>query len=300
MKPVRWIFTWELATFRGSGHPIMHAYVDGSSAPLCMPSAEGEPPKGLGYDGGARCAVCGQKIQAAYWSWAPFGGGVVWTVRVGYPAPLKARGTAVDTTDAFRQCVDALGRLVPDDMPVEVHLGYRHDAEEYARDLRADARAARPSKGTGAQLTEYAYRHWKRYASWFSSAFEWETERAEIIKKTPKRIFVSAAMRSTEKGNTVLRTYSLDRAELESGKKSRYGWTLDPNPPLGARTEGKRAVPGWADVLGLEMPTTLAAAKRAFRAAAKKAHPDHGGTPEAFRRIKEAFDAAAQHFGGAA
>jgi hypothetical protein len=39
MKLVRWIFTWELAIVHGvSGHPTAHAYVAGSSAPICFRS----------------------------------------------------------------------------------------------------------------------------------------------------------------------------------------------------------------------------------------------------------------------
>jgi hypothetical protein len=299
MKLVRWIFTWELATFRGvSGHPMMHAYIPGSSAPICMAKTAGEPPTGLGVHS-FPCAICRQRLVTAFWSWARFGKRLVWYVSGGYPARRSARGTAEDESGALRQCIEALDRLFPGDVAVEGHRGSTHDAEEYARELRADARAQKSSDGTGAQLTEYAYRHQKRFTSWFSSAFEWQTEKAEIIKKTAKRIFVKASTRTTEKGNTVLRTYSLDRAELESRKKTRYGWTLDPNPPFDS-ANGKPGVPGWAEVLGLSIPCTLADAKRAFRNAAKVAHPDHGGTPEAFQRVKAAFDAAALHLGGAA
>lgn len=306
MRLVRWILTWELATVGwATGRPTMHAYVPGSSTPLCMPPTKGDPPTGIGETGGcAYCSACRQSSQTAYWAWVPISKripGLAWHVTTGYPLERTARGTAADEVAALKQCIAALDRLVGD-VPVEGHRGSAHGAEALARELRADARAERPSNGSDVQLTEYAYRHERRLV-WGPTlglvvGHEWHTSKAKIIKRTARRIFIEAETRTTDKGNTVLRTYSFDRATLESGQKTRYGWSLDPNPPYDP-SSGAPSVPAWAVALELEMPTTLAKAKRAFRRLAKVHHPDHGGDPAAFGRVREAFDAAQQHFGGA-
>jgi hypothetical protein len=115
-----------------------------------------------------------------------------------------------------------------------------------------------------------------------------------VLRKTAKRLFVQDTIGTytTASGVMVLKCYSLDREALAKGKH-RYGWTLNPHPPA----NGKGAAPGWADVLGVTLPCTLAQAKRAFRVAAKVAHPDGGGSDEAFRRVSAAYAAATAHFG---
>lgn len=55
-----------------------------------------------------------------------------------------------------------------------------------------------------------------------------------------------------------------------------------------------------ADELGLSVPCTIADVKRAFRRKAKETHPDNGGSDDAFRRVKSAYDAAAKDLGASA
>jgi hypothetical protein len=45
-----------------------------------------------------------------------------------------------------------------------------------------------------------------------------------------------------------------------------------------------------AGTLGLRWPCTAADAKAAYRRAVLRAHPDQGGSPEAFRRVQGAYD----------
>lgn len=294
MKLVRWIFTWEAARLDpATKEPVMHAYVDGSSTPICQPRVPGDPPAGLGLHV-FHCHACRQMVESAYWAWDAFGAEIAWVVEMGsYSRKRKDHGVAPDVSTALRQVVEALGRLVSGDVPIELRGSSRSHVADYLRELRADARASKPSKDTGAQATEYVYRHEQHFPSWTSANFEWATTKARITRKTPKRIFVEASTRTTDKGNVVLRTYSLDRKELESGKKSRWGWTLNPNPPFVAPLK-----PGWAEVLGVEPTCTLAEAKRAFRERAKEVHPDvAGGDADAFRRVHDAFEAAKQHLG---
>lgn len=48
----------------------------------------------------------------------------------------------------------------------------------------------------------------------------------------------------------------------------------------------------WTKVLGLSTDATLVQAESAYRALLGKVHPDHGGTPEAFRRVRRAWQVA--------
>ena len=54
-------------------------------------------------------------------------------------------------------------------------------------------------------------------------------------------------------------------------------------------------LPAWAVTLGVEAPLTLERVKTAYRAAAKRAHPDRGGTEEAMARINAAWKEAQQY-----
>ncbi len=130
------------------------------------------------------------------------------------------------------------------------------------------------------------------------ATFSWRTEVAVVLRKTPKRIFIENKFETytTDGGTLVSKTYALDRQDLERNRKTRHGWTMDPHPPA----DGVESAPAWATVLDLEMPTTIADVKRAYRRKAKTAHPDAGGSPEDFRRVTDAFKAAERHFGGSA
>lgn len=72
-----------------------------------------------------------------------------------------------------------------------------------------------------------------------------------------------------------------------------------------ARSAGRRepgsaravATPDWVSVLGTPYPCSLDEIRTAFRAGALKVHPDHGGTTEAFVRLKAAYDRALREVG---
>ena len=53
--------------------------------------------------------------------------------------------------------------------------------------------------------------------------------------------------------------------------------------------------PSYLTVLGLLPPYELEDIKAAYRAKAKVAHPDHGGDPAEFMRLKEAYDQAMEY-----
>jgi curved DNA-binding protein CbpA len=56
----------------------------------------------------------------------------------------------------------------------------------------------------------------------------------------------------------------------------------------------------WLRVLGLEYPSSLTEATKAFRALARRYHPDLGGDPAAFARVKQAYDRIRELLGAAA
>lgn len=61
---------------------------------------------------------------------------------------------------------------------------------------------------------------------------------------------------------------------------------------------GRAARPGWAAVLGLELPCTERDVHRAYRRTAAEKHPDRGGTQEEFVAVGRARDAALAALGG--
>ncbi|MCB0164263.1 MAG: DnaJ domain-containing protein [Anaerolineae bacterium] len=48
----------------------------------------------------------------------------------------------------------------------------------------------------------------------------------------------------------------------------------------------------WWQVLGVEQDAGLTAARNAYRALARRHHPDAGGDPEEFQRLRRAYEAA--------
>ena len=70
--------------------------------------------------------------------------------------------------------------------------------------------------------------------------------------------------------------------------------------PAGHRGQGSSrtaTTPYWCSVLGTSYPCSLNEIRRAFRVGVLTAHPDHGGTSEAFVRLKTAYDHALKEVG---
>lgn len=325
MKPARWGISLPFATLGAEyGRLASHVFVDDSAAPICQPAQAGSPGV-LVENGGWPCQECDRLRVTAWWATTSFAKRRLWVASTSILDPtsllpgaagklLRAEGYADTDADAFAQACAAIARLVPASAPTIIRRGSESEAVKVAREHRAEARDRKASSGTtNAQVVEYVYRHHKAYDysgfrpeawspasgdwSWFfasSATFTWKTETAKVLRRTAKRLFVEDTFGSynTAGGSLVLKTYALDRAALERGTH-RWGWTLNPHPPA----DGQESTPAWATVLEIELPTTLAEAKRAYRRKAKDAHPDGGGSPEAFRRVTEAFAAATAHFG---
>ena len=304
MKPARHGVTLRFANVGGVwGEIVSHLFINDSSAPICMPAEPGPP--GIMHEAGGTwsCDACSKRVTRAYWATTSFGKQRLWVVSFlddFTTERIRSSGMATTDADAFEQATAALEKLLPKDAPTILARGSEAHALKLARERRADERMKKRSDATGAQLVEYVYRHDKEFhPPYLSTSFTWRTRSYKILRKTPKLVFVEdvAGTYETESGGVVLKTYAIARRDLEREAALRFGWTLNPSPPAGP--DGS-STPGWAVVLGVSMPCTLTQAKRAFRSAAKTAHPDNGGTAEAFRQVKEAFDAAAQQLGGAA
>ena len=65
----------------------------------------------------------------------------------------------------------------------------------------------------------------------------------------------------------------------------------------GGRSEGRGVDPvdGAFAVLGLPRTATAEQIRSAYRAKVKEVHPDHGGTRDEFRRVREAYTTAKKH-----
>lgn len=298
-----------------------HAYVEGSSTPLCMPPIPGELPRkveGAGHV--ALCPRCSRLFVDATVATMPFRERCLWWVKttdarafdpetarhIDFAAYLagarsgivsnERRGVAADEEQATRDAHAAIEQFVPG-VPVKLSEASPSHLASYARELRADERAAKVGTGSDAQLTEYAYEHARDYvtvADMLANRWTWRTIRYRVTKKTAKRYFLEAGVSKTEAGNVLLSCYSVDRAELEAGRHRRF--TLNPEAPASPFAWVK---PEWAEVLGVEVTCSVRDVKTAFRSKAKECHPDHGGSTEAFQRVKAAFDAAMQARGAA-
>lgn len=294
------------------GSIVAHWFVDGSTAPVCHPHVAGSPGHLFTDPNASRCVKCQETIIDAWWSVAPFGAQHQWVVDVGAHKGA-AEGVAPSEEDAAKQAIAAIERLLAPDAPVVITRGTKSEALRVVREKRAAERAKKIGEGSDARPVENLYR-WREtidlgditglsfeefMRSQRGRGWKWTCEVARVLRKTKRRVFIENVKHSYATGGGVFvsRTYSLDRQELERTGRVRSGWTTDPNPPRGANTCTK---PGWADVLGVSSTCSLAEAKRAFRKAAKAAHPDSGGTAEAFQRVKQAYDAAALELGGAA
>jgi len=67
------------------------------------------------------------------------------------------------------------------------------------------------------------------------------------------------------------------------------GWEATPDDTVLLLGSGQE---DWWDVLGVQPGATQADIREAFRALARIHHPDAGGTPEDFRRLRLAYDEA--------
>lgn len=73
------------------------------------------------------------------------------------------------------------------------------------------------------------------------------------------------------------------------------GWAATPDDSVLALPSGGR---DWWEVLGISKTPTRAEVRNAYLALARVHHPDQGGDPEAFKRVRAAYDEALRAVGG--
>jgi hypothetical protein len=107
-----------------------------------------------------------------------------------------------------------------------------------------------------------------------------------------------------------IRTYQLDRPALDAGEEvhraREWGtWVLTPLPPaieehgywvdyLDATAQRSGGTSDCLTALGLTLPCTAAEVTSVYRQLARTAHPDSGGTHEAFLTLPGHYEAALQ------
>jgi hypothetical protein len=82
-----------------------------------------------------------------------------------------------------------------------------------------------------------------------------------------------------------------DQQELFDDEFQRVfgGFIATPDDTVLMLTDGSQQ---WWEILGVEKGATREAAKNAYRALAKVHHPDAGGDPDDFKRLRKAYDQA--------
>jgi len=218
---------------------------------------------------------------------------------------VLASGYAV-TRDEARAMVQSV-------YPDFVAVGGRQAADIHrtlAARRRVERMKAKPTRIEDSTTIEYLY-----------EAYDWTPRR--IIKKTAKRVFVLD--NETERFFTPdkfaehpedFRTFSINRAMLETeghawgghGYRSEHFYTEEgmrryevEQAQREAEWRRRRAEHGYPmqdnqpncfTTLGIQFDCTQTDVKRAFRKKSREAHPDNGGSHEAFIELRRAYEQA--------
>ncbi|MCS4198197.1 J domain-containing protein [Salinibacter ruber] len=196
------------------------------------------------------------------------------------------------------EAVQAARNVYPEADPHNSNSPAR-EAKRYWKMLKARERQAKDSTAGGSERMEFVY-----CVHTTLSRSEPGINKHRHIKTTPKRIFVSKQRwgREQERSGSWrdydVKRLSLDREEMEEQgfvKRSSGGifncYFLDYEDA--AEYAGDNDTPREClHVLGLESGAMEADVKEAFRAQSKELHPDHGGDPAAFRRLRDAYEDA--------
>ena len=229
-----------------------------------------------------------------------------WVVFDGYDAHCDGRplgsGYATDKLTAARDAhaLMAAHGIVPDDSRWPgIAFGRAYVAASYHRRLCVARRAAKPpSPDADASPIEYV---WAWFYPFKDCGGEWR--RFQVVKKTAKRIYVDTGRYGYSVDDRV--TCVIDRAAFERDgyAKPAYdvlriadGFYAQPFD-RGARYRRSVPVPPCFDVLGLDRGATGADVERADRRLARTTHPDAGGDPEAFIRLRTAYEEAIRFVG---
>lgn len=156
------------------------------------------------------------------------------------------------------------------------------------------------------QTVYHGWRYWKSEGFESGEVLGWNTEyrRYFVTRITPKRIVVF-----WESGSEPIHEVQLNRQTMERDGKQyhtrfhEYFYAEKPKPESKGWNWGgsnSYTLPSFNRVfgidclaaLGLSLPCTQSDVRRAYKRLAKTAHPDLGGSHQAFIKLKQAHDSA--------
>jgi hypothetical protein len=191
-----------------------------------------------------------------------------------------------------------------------------HCAIHYHRQLAArrhfNRMKAKPSHVRSGVMVDYLWSDHSGYSDYDNRWYE-SWCRVRIIRKTAKRVFIARGRldernfnpKEYEEHPEWFHTIALDRQKLErEGRvwsRTGRGWG-----EYFYTDEGKRnheaeyarwhsAIPDFLAALGLAKGSTEKDVRRAYRRKSREAHPDGGGSHEAFIKLRDQFDMALRY-----
>jgi hypothetical protein len=197
--------------------------------------------------------------------------------------------------EAWKKCFDLQKQLDPDGNIVWIApLNYRPNImrmkipagwarECHKRKARAKRRSKPASTSPDAAPVDFV----------FNRLWDFKTMRStwlphQVVKKTPKRIFVRQEPHQQDAPPRTEATYSLNRKEFETrGQAWSENYFFFATVPGDSTSETGT---NDAELLGIKLPCSKGEVVRAFRQRAKKAHPDAGGESEAFIHLRDAYN----------
>jgi hypothetical protein len=190
-----------------------------------------------------------------------------------YTTPI-AEGIAESSEAAFRQADVTCGPL---------RMGHSWVVRNYRKQLAAERRMQKTTDSTKSLKNEFVF----ECNGGFQTAHR-------IVKKTAKYIYVEhdpAFYSPTNDWHDYSRrTFQLNRRQLEEhGKAERRGRryeTYYSSPEIYLAERRVTSLPKCFTDLGMKEIGTLKDVKRAYKRLVKTCHPDAGGDPEEFKRIR--------------
>jgi len=156
-------------------------------------------------------------------------------------------------------------------------------------------RAGRNSENTDAAQLEFVYHDWgSDYDGKMGSSAH------RVVKKTSTRVYVENRVWSWEENGKAYHevdTFVLNRQKLEAegGAYSRRQRNFFYTKPHEERHAKPKPMP--FVILGVDVGCSQEDIHRAYRKQVKKAHPDHGGDADQFKRLHAAYEEALKIIG---
>jgi hypothetical protein len=176
-------------------------------------------------------------------------------------------------------------------------------AEDHWKKQRALQRSQAVSNGATASQLEFVYQCLLDYSDYNGSPSD-SLIKHRIVKRTKKRIYVE---KKPYRDNVELTgawwewiesTFVLDRQQFESTGKARrfpikwWDGAFYSSPEVYFSERKQNARPECFKILDVDSTATEKEIKSAYRGLARIVHPDTGGNPEEFKRVRKAYDEA--------